>query len=44
MPLRRTIGGYVTANPVAPAGPYQDGAADGVWTLPTGQGNGVAFG
>lgn len=33
MPLRRTIGGYVTANPVAPAGPYQDGAADGVWTL-----------
>ena len=33
MPLRRTIGGYVTANPVAPAGPYQDGAAPGVWTL-----------
>jgi hypothetical protein len=33
MPLRRTIGGYVTANPTLPAGPFQSDAADGVWSL-----------
>jgi hypothetical protein len=26
-------GGFITANPVAPAGPYEDDAASGVWTL-----------
>ena len=26
-------GGFITASPVAPAGPFQDDAASGVWTL-----------
>lgn len=33
MTIRRTIGGYVTASPVLPAGPYRADAADGVWSL-----------
>ena len=29
----RYPGGLITKTPVVPAGPYQDGAAPGIWTL-----------
>jgi len=30
---KRYLGNIITQNPTAPAGPYQDGAASGVWSL-----------
>ena len=33
MSIKDWSGGIITKNPVVPAGPYQDGAASGVWTL-----------
>ena len=30
---KKYIGGLITKTPVTPAGPYQNGAASGVWTL-----------
>lgn len=33
MPDKRYLGNIITPTPVEPAGPYQDGAAKGVWSL-----------
>ena len=33
MSIKDWLGGVITDVPVVPAGPYQDGAASGVWTL-----------
>ena len=30
---KRYLGNIITQNPTAPAGPYEDGAASGVWSL-----------
>jgi hypothetical protein len=30
---KRYLGNIITPNPTEPAGPYQDGAASGVWSL-----------
>jgi hypothetical protein len=30
---KRFLGNIITSTPTAPAGPYQDGAAPGVWSL-----------
>ena len=33
MSIKQYPGGIITKNPTAPTGPYQDGAASGIWTL-----------
>ena len=33
MPLRRTIGGFITNNPTEPTAPYALSSGDGVWSL-----------
>lgn len=33
MSIKNWPGGYITPTPITPTGPYQDGAAPGVWTL-----------